>query len=69
MDERVNNMKSKTEQAIAMGIEIPKDGYWGDRSSRECGMVGGAIGGNFTKDAVTEFERKLAERDFRKTDI
>jgi hypothetical protein len=65
MDEAINNMKTKSEQAAALGIEIPKDGYWGDMSSRVCGMVGGAIGGNFTKDAVAEFERKLAEKEIK----
>lgn len=65
MDEIISSMKTKTEQALAMGIEIPKDGDWGDKTSRVCGMVGGAIGGNFTKEAVEEFERKLAEREIK----
>lgn len=63
MDEKINNMKTKTEQAIAMGIQIPQDGYWGYRTSRECGMVGGAVGGNFTREAIRNFENKLAERE------
>jgi hypothetical protein len=63
MDEKINNMKTKTEQAIAMGIQIPQDGYWGDRTSRECGMVGGAVGGNFTREAIRNFENKLVERE------
>jgi hypothetical protein len=62
MDEKINKLHDKTEQAMAMGIEIPKDGYWGNKSSRECGMVGGAIGGNFTREAVKEFEMKLTEK-------
>jgi hypothetical protein len=62
MDEKINKLNNKTEQAMAMGIEIPNDGYWGNKSSRECGMVGGTAGGNFTKEAVEEFEKRLAER-------
>ena len=61
MDERINDLNSKAEQARAMGINLPKDGDWGDMPSRVCGEVGGAIGGNFTKEAVKRFENKLAD--------
>lgn len=63
MDEKINNAKDKTEQAKLMGIKLPEDNYWGDYSSRTCGSVGGAIGGNFTKNAVISFEQKLVEKD------
>lgn len=59
MDEKVNKADSKTEQAMQMGINIPEDGYWGNVSSKVCGMVGGAQGGNFTREAVKAFEKKL----------
>lgn len=50
---------SKTELAKKMGIEIPKDGYWGNISSKTCGLVGGAIGGNMVKKMVEEYEKNL----------
>ncbi|MBE6066731.1 alpha/beta-type small acid-soluble spore protein [Clostridium sp. BSD9I1] len=62
MDETLNQLHNKTDQAIVMGIEIPKDGYWGNKTSKECGMVGGATGGNFTKNAVESFEKNLVEK-------
>lgn len=61
MDEKINNAENKTEQAKILGIKIPEDDYWGDYSSKVCGSVGGAIGGNFTKNAVASFEQKLVE--------
>ncbi|QGU94925.1 small, acid-soluble spore protein, alpha/beta type [Clostridium bovifaecis] len=36
------DIKSRTELAKELGIEIPKDGYWGDVPSKLCGIVGGA---------------------------
>lgn len=65
MDEWVNGLPTKTEQAKALGIDIPEDDYWGDMTSRVCGEVGGAIGGNFTKEAVKRFEEKLVQRDIQ----
>ncbi len=61
MDEKIANAKTKTEQAELMGIELPEDDYWGEVSSKVCGMVGGAKGGNFTKEAVESFEKKLVK--------
>lgn len=62
MDEKINNLKNKTEQAEIMGIKTPKDGDWGNYSSKTCGSVGGAIGNTFTKDAVSSSELKLVEK-------
>ncbi|MEA4827203.1 small, acid-soluble spore protein, alpha/beta type [Clostridium sp. JNZ J1-5] len=36
------NIKSREELAKELGIEVPKDGYWGDTPSKLCGIVGGA---------------------------
>ena len=59
MDERINNAKNKTEQAELMGIKTPKDGDWGNYSSKTCGSVGGAIGDTFAKDPISSSSRKL----------
>jgi len=63
MEEKLENAKSKAEQALIMGVKIPEDGYWGDYSSKTCGGVGGAESGNFTKDAVASFEQRLVEKN------
>lgn len=62
MDPKINMLGSREEQADAMGVNIPKDGDWGNMPSRICGEVGGAIGGNFTREAIRNFENKLAEK-------
>lgn len=31
----------KYEIADEIGVNVPEDGYWGERTSRECGSVGG----------------------------
>ena len=59
MNEKINNAKSKTEEAKLLGIKVPEDDYWGDYSSKACGTIGGAIGGNFTKGDVSNFDQKL----------
>ncbi|MBK1810417.1 small, acid-soluble spore protein, alpha/beta type [Clostridium sp. YIM B02505] len=63
MKEKLNELDTKSEQAKELGIELPKDGYWGNTSSKVCGMVGGAEGGNFTKNAVQSFEEMLSKRN------
>lgn len=54
--------KSKTELANELGIPIPKDGYWGNMTSKTCGTVGGAIGGQKVRAAIESFERSLVEK-------
>lgn len=61
--EKMDTSQTKTELAHELGINIPKDGYWGDMPSRVCGTVGGAIGGNITKLAIEQFERNLVEKN------
>lgn len=70
MDNKFNNVNksldlseidSRYEQALAMGVEIPKDGYWGNVPSRICGAVGGAKGGEMVRQAIQDFEMDLAK--------
>lgn len=62
MDEKINKLNSKSEQAKELGIQKPKDGDWSNVSSKVCGMVGGAEIGNFTKNAVQTFEENLVDK-------
>lgn len=59
-DGKIENSKTKTELANELGINAPKDGYWGDMPSSVCGTIGGAIGGNNVKAAIIEYEKNLA---------
>ncbi|UZW14880.1 small, acid-soluble spore protein, alpha/beta type [Clostridium pasteurianum] len=63
MDEKTNKLNSKSEQAKELGIQTPKDGNWSNTSSKVCGMVGGAEIGNFTKNAVQNFEENLVDKN------
>ncbi|GEM_PF-1660265 len=63
MDEKINNLKNKTKQAELMEIKTPKDGYWGNYSSKICGSVGGAIDNTFTEDTISNFEWELVKKD------
>lgn len=58
MDIKIENAKSKTDQAKIMGVKIPEDEYWGDYSSKVCGGVGGAKSANSTKDDVESSNQK-----------
>lgn len=62
-EEKMKIAKSRAELANELGIEIPKDGYWGDVPSRLCGIVGGAIGGPKTKNMVEKFEQGLVKKE------
>lgn len=57
----LSEIDSRYEQALAMGVEIPKDGYWGNVPSRICGAVGGAKGGEMVRRAIEDFEMDLAK--------
>lgn len=62
IDENGNEFKSRYEEAKALGIKIPEDGYWGDIPSKYCGAVGGAIGGEMVKRAIESYENKLVDK-------
>jgi len=38
-----------------------RDGYWGDVPARECGKVGGKIGGNIVKVMIRHAEQALEQ--------
>jgi hypothetical protein len=50
----------RLDEAIKAGVEIPKDGYWGDVPSKICGPYGGAIKGSMVKNAD---ESKLTKNE------
>lgn len=54
--------KTKTELAQELGIQVPKDDYWGNMTTKTCGTVGGAIGGNKVRAAIESFERNLIKK-------
>jgi hypothetical protein len=60
---KMSRTSSKSELAKELGIKVPEDGYWGNMSSRVCGLVGGAVGGNLVKDAIRSYEVKLATQE------
>lgn len=51
----------KCEIADDLGL-IPQiqEGYWGQLTSRDCGRVGGKIGGNMVKVMIRQVEEKMA---------
>ncbi|WP_411679156.1 alpha/beta-type small acid-soluble spore protein [Clostridium thailandense] len=61
--EKMETANTKTELAHELGINMPKDGYWGNVPSRVCGTIGGAMGGNIVKSAIEQYELKLAEKN------
>lgn len=62
MDEHLNDLNSRTEQAKELGIKHPEKVDWGNMSSKVCGSVGGAVGGNFTRNAVQTIEEQLVNK-------
>lgn len=52
----------KVETAQELGIQIPKDGYMGDMTTRDTG----SIGGNITKKLVKMAEEQLANKQTSK---
>jgi hypothetical protein len=63
MDEKIEKLKTKTEQAKLMGIKTPKDGDWSNYSSKICGSVGGASGDSHAKDTISSSEYELNKQD------
>lgn len=61
--DKMETAHTKTELAHELGINVPKDGYWGNVPSRVCGTIGGAIGGNMVKSAIEQYELNLAEKN------
>lgn len=44
---------------MGIGTQV-REGYWGEVTSRDCGHVGGKIGGNMVKVMIREVEKLLA---------
>ena len=61
--EKLKIANTKTELAQELGINVPKDDYWGNVPSSVCGTIGGAIGGNIVKSAIEQYELKLAKKN------
>jgi hypothetical protein len=53
----------RLEQAIKAGVEIPKDGYWGDVPSKICGPYGGEVKVNMVKEAVERPKDKSTKNE------
>jgi len=52
--------KFKYEIAEELGITANiQNGYWGNLTSRDCGRVGGKIGGNMVKIMIRKAEEAL----------
>jgi len=47
----------KYEIANELGIQAPKDGYWGNLTSRDCG----AVGGQMVKKMIEMAEQNLVK--------
>lgn len=54
----------KYEIAEELGISPQiQEGYWGGLTSKDCGRVGGRIGGNMVKVMIRRAEETLATND------
>lgn len=51
--------KMKSEIAHELGMDLPNKEYWGDVSSRDCGRVGGKIGGKMVHNLIKIAEEKI----------
>lgn len=54
----------KYEIAEELGISPQiQEGYWGELTSKDCGRVGGRIGGNMVKVMIRKAEEALSKND------
>lgn len=53
----------RLEEAVKAGVKIPKDGYWGDVSSKICGAYGGKFEGKMVTEEVESIENKIAKNE------
>ncbi len=56
----LDNFKYEIASEIGITPQI-QDGYWGEISSRNCGRVGGKIGGNMVKAMIRRAEEALSQ--------
>lgn len=63
-DTVLDQFKYEIAQELGISPQI-KEGYWGELTSRDCGRVGGRIGGNMVKVMIRRAEEALAPNDVR----
>ncbi|MTI81006.1 MAG: alpha/beta-type small acid-soluble spore protein [Firmicutes bacterium] len=64
-DSVLDNFKYEVAEGIGINDEIKNRG-WGGMSSRDCGRVGGKMGGNMVKVLVRQAEEGMAKnQDFK----
>lgn len=51
--------RMRNEIAGELSLNVPNDNYWGNVPSRDCGRVGGLIGGKMVREMVRMAERQL----------
>jgi small acid-soluble spore protein D (minor alpha/beta-type SASP) len=51
--------RMKNEIANELGIKLPYKNYLGDVSSRDCGRIGGKIGGKMVHNLIQIAEEKI----------
>ena len=59
-DTALNRLKYEVAEEIGLMDKVQSIG-WGDMTSRECGRVGGHIGGNMVKVMIRYAEQALAD--------
>ncbi|KKM12533.1 spore protein alpha/beta [Clostridiales bacterium PH28_bin88] len=55
----LEEFKYEIAEDMGIGTQV-REGYWGEVTSRDCGHVGGKIGGNMVKVMIREVEKLLA---------
>lgn len=51
--------KMKNEIAGELSLNVPNGDYWGNVPSRDCGRVGGQIGGKMVRELIRIAEQQL----------
>lgn len=55
----------KYEVANELGLPEANKEYWGDATARDCGRVGGKIGGRMVRVLIRHAEEALARGNFK----
>lgn len=54
--------KMRNEIASELSLPVPNGEYWGGVPSRECGHIGGLIGGRMVRDMIRMAEEQLKNK-------
>lgn len=54
--------KMRNEIAVDLSLPVPNDDYWGNVPSKDCGRLGGKIGGEMVREMVHMAEQQLKDR-------